>query len=80
MQVDYKQIIAEVLADIAPEADLDEIEADEPLREELDIDSMDFLKLVTGIAERTGVEIPEADYPKVSTLEELIAYLEGGGG
>lgn len=78
--MDYKQIIAEVLADIAPEADLDEIEADEPLREELDIDSMDFLKLVTGIAERTGVEIPEADYPKVSTLEELIAYLEGGGG
>ncbi len=72
--------IAAALADIAPEVDLDDIEADEPLREEADIDSMDFLRLLTTLAERTGVDVPEADYPKVQTLDDLAAYLSARGG
>ena len=45
------------------------------LREELDLDSMDFLNLLVGVHQRTGIEIPEADYPKLATLDRLVAYL-----
>lgn len=64
-----------VLADIAPDADLHDIKRTANLREELDIDSMDFLRLVQGVHARTGIDIPEADYRKVGTLDALIAYM-----
>ena len=67
--------IQAALADIAPEVELEDIESDEPFREEADIDSMDFLKMVTALEDATGVSIPEADYPKVNTLDELVNYL-----
>lgn len=67
--------IADALHGIAPEADLDEIDSAGPLQEELDLDSMDFLNLVVAIDERTGVEIPEKDYPKVASLDGFVAYL-----
>jgi acyl carrier protein len=43
--------------------------------EQLDIDSMDFLNLIVALHERTGIEIPERDYPKLSTLDAAVAYL-----
>jgi len=46
------------------------------LREAIDIDSMDFLNLVTALHHRTGIEIPEIDYPKLVTLSGMVAYLE----
>ena len=67
--------IQAALADIAPDVDLAEIDSSQPLREEADIDSMDFLRLVSALAVRTGVEIPESDYPQVATLDGLVAYL-----
>ena len=67
--------LAALLADIAPEVDLARIDRRAPLREELDIDSMDFLRLVQALDTRVGVSIPEADYAKVSTLDGLVAYL-----
>jgi acyl carrier protein len=51
------------------------IRGDADLREELDIDSMDFLRMVVGIDERLHVAIPEADYPAVRTLAGCVAYL-----
>lgn len=69
-----------VLRDIAPEADLTRVDRAEVLREELDLDSMDLLTLYTRLNERTGVSIPEADYPKVTTLDGLIGYLVAHGG
>ena len=45
------------------------------LAEQLDIDSMDFLNLVTAVSERTGIDIPERDYPKLRTLDDAIVYL-----
>lgn len=66
-----------VLADIAPDADLRGIKRTANLREELDIDSMDFLRLVQGVHARTGIDVPEADYRKVASLEALVAYLVG---
>lgn len=68
--------IFEILGTIAPEADFDELEADEDIREALDIDSFDFLNFLIALNEATGVEIPEADYGQLTTLDELITYLQ----
>lgn len=64
-----------VLARIAPEAELDDVPGDVGFREELDLDSMDFLSLVEGLKEATGVDVPESDYDKVETLDGLLGYL-----
>ncbi len=64
-----------VLRQIAPEADLDDVGPDEGLREALDLDSMDFLNLVIGIHEKTGIEIPERDYPQLASVEGCVSYL-----
>ena len=72
-----RAIISGVLAQIAPDAELDTIGPDEELREGLDLDSMDFLNLVVGVHQATGIEIPESDYPKVATLNGFVTYLTG---
>ena len=72
---ELRAVIVDELAGIAPEARLDLVDPDGPCREELDIDSMDFLNLVVGLKARLGVEIPEADYGRLATLNQLIAYL-----
>ena len=64
-----------VLGRIAPEADLETLDPKEDLRDQLDIDSLDVLRFATGLAEATGVEVPERDYPRIITLEGCIAYL-----
>jgi acyl carrier protein len=68
--------VVAVLADIAPEADLAVVDRDAPLREALDLDSMDFLRLLQGLHARTGVDVPEAEYGRVRTLAGLLAWLE----
>lgn len=71
-----KQTIFEVLGQIAPEADPDDLEPDEDIREAFDIDSFDFLNFLIGLNEQLGVEIPEADYGQLNTLDELVSYLQ----
>lgn len=66
--------VREVLAAIAPEADLDTLDPTASMREELDLDSMDFLRLIQDLGARTGVEAPESDYAKLSTLGGMVAY------
>lgn len=68
-------LAANVLAGIAPEADLSTVGEAEDLREALDLDSMDFLNFVIGLSQGCGVSIPEADYPKLFTLQQLVRYL-----
>ena len=70
-----KALIAEILSGIAPEADLATVRDDEDLRIALDLDSMDFLNLIVGLHERTGIDIPEADYPELFTLTGAVTYL-----
>ena len=70
-----RMIIAETLEEIAPEADLEDLEDDEDMREALDIDSFDFLNFLIGLNERTGIDIPEADYGKLSSMDDLVRYL-----
>ena len=60
---------------IAPEADPDRIRPDDNLREALDIDSFDFLNVMIGLNEELHVEIPESDYGKLRTLNDLTRYL-----
>lgn len=68
-------LVAEALAAIAPEADIPAVGEDEDLREALDLDSMDFMNFVVAISQRCGVDIPEADTPRLRTLRGLGAYL-----
>jgi acyl carrier protein len=64
-----------LLGEIAPEADLADLDLDRDVRSELDLDSMDFLNLVEGLAESTGVDVPESDYAKVRSVHGLVNYL-----
>ena len=70
-----KALVLSEIRKIAPEAELDQVDPDTDLREQIDLDSMDILNLAIAIHERTGVDIPEADYPKMVTLTGAITYL-----
>ena len=70
-----KQEVLRILGDIAPEADSSAIKPDVPLREQLDIDSVDYLNFIVGLHKELGLEIPESDYPKMSTLNRCVDYL-----
>ncbi|MCC6393565.1 MAG: acyl carrier protein [Bryobacterales bacterium] len=74
-ETEIRQAIFDTLRGIAPEADASSVRPDENLREALDIDSFDFLNLLIGLHKRLGVEIPEADYGRLGTLEGLVQYL-----
>jgi acyl carrier protein len=72
---ELKALILELLSGIAPEGDYSSLAGDANLREALDLDSMDFLNFVTALHERTGKNIPEADYPELFTIDSAINYL-----
>ena len=76
LQQELRTIVKEELNNIAPEVDLATIDPTADLREAVDIDSMDFLNLVTALHHRTGIEIPETDYPKLATFSGILVYLE----
>lgn len=69
------ELVRSTLHQVAPEAELDDVRPDEPLRETLDLDSIDFLNFVIGLHEATGLQIPERDYPRLATRESCVAYL-----
>ena len=71
-----KKIIETGLSQIAPEADFEELSPTENIREELDIDSFDFLNFLIGLDDKLGVEIPESDYEKLISMNDLIGYLQ----
>jgi acyl carrier protein len=72
---EIKAAILDGLAHIAPESDPSELSPNENIRRALDIDSFDFLNFLIGLHEKLGVDIPEADYGKLNTLDEMVAYL-----
>jgi acyl carrier protein len=67
--------VLECLADVAPDADVTALAGDADLREALDLDSMDVFNLVAAIAERTGVDIPDAALPRLTSLDALAGHL-----
>ena len=70
-----RELVWEVLAGIAPEADLTVLPPDANLRRELDLDSIDFQNFVIGLCKRLGRDIPERDVAKLTTLAGCEAYL-----
>ncbi len=69
-----RALVADILGGIAPEADLASVGDGEDLRDALDLDSMDFLNLVTRLAQRSGIDVPEADAPRLFTLAGIVRY------
>jgi acyl carrier protein len=72
---EIRETVLRVLGDIAPEMDPAALRPDVSFRDQLDIDSMDFLNFAVALDEELGVEIPEADYGKVQTLDRLVEYV-----
>jgi acyl carrier protein len=71
---EIKDAILDGLANLAPEADLEGLDPKANLRTALDLDSFDFLRFLIGLGEATGIEVPEADYAKLGTLDAMVAY------
>jgi acyl carrier protein len=70
-----RQAVLDALASVAPEADLGSLDPRAVLRDELDLDSMDFLNFVIALHKALGIEVPERDYGKLTTLEACVDYL-----
>ena len=73
---ELRQTVLGVLQEVAPEADLSRLTPDAPIRDQLDVDSIDFMRFLIGINENLHVDVPEADYPKVASLNGLLQYLD----
>ena len=73
---EIKDMILEIIEDIDEDAEFDGLEVDKPLRDQLDLDSMDFLDIVMELRKRYKLQIPEEEYPELATLTSCVNYLE----
>ena len=73
---EIKPAILAIIQDVAGLDDLPEVDGAKPLREQLELDSMDFLDIVMELRKRHKVEVPEADYPQLATLDSTVAYVQ----
>lgn len=77
--MEEKELRAAVIATlktIAPEVEEGDLRPDRPLRNQIDLDSMDWLNFLIGLHEKLKVDIPEADYAKLVTLGDVVDYLK----
>lgn len=72
---EIRAAVLRILGGLAPEADLEHLKPELGFREQLDIDSMDYLNFVIGLHKELHVDIPEKDYPKLASLQGCISYL-----
>lgn len=72
---EVRSAILSILSDIAPDEDMSVIKDSEKLRDQFDLDSMDFLDIVMELRKRFNIEVPEQDYEKLVSLESCINYL-----
>lgn len=70
-----KDIVLGIIAVVAPDADLSNVKSDVRLRDQLDMDSMDFLDIVMELRKRYKIEVPKEDYSKLATLDSCVSYL-----
>ncbi len=73
---DVRNAVIRILADIAPDEDFDGLNDEEKLRDQFDLDSMDFLDIVMELRKRYNIEVPEADYERLVTMTSCIDYLQ----
>ena len=76
---DARAAVNHALGQVAPDVEPEGLEDGARLRQDLELDSLDFLRLVQTIDSATGVNIPESDYPRVSTLGGLVSYITEHG-
>lgn len=69
------QLLIASLNSVAPELSSTSVDANADLREEYDLDSMDFMRFIRGLHDRTGLTIPESDYGQLTTLTDAQRYL-----
>jgi acyl carrier protein len=72
---EIRQVVLNALNNVAPEVDLESIDPSKDLRDQIDIDSVDFLNFVLGLHKELGVDIPDADVAKITTLNGCVGYL-----
>ncbi len=76
IETDIREEILSVLTTIAPEVEADDITDDALLRDQVDLDSMDWLNFLVGVHKRLNVEVAESDYASLRTLSDLVRYVE----
>ncbi len=72
---DIRKVILQILGRIAPDEDLSHLEDSKPFREQMELDSMDFLDIVMELRKLYRVQIPEADYPNLISMDSTVTYL-----
>ena len=72
---EIREVVLRALSNVAPEVDLESIDPQRDLRDQIDIDSVDFLNFVIGMHKELEIEIPDADLPKLATLNSCVEYL-----
>ncbi|MGB0460513.1 MAG: acyl carrier protein [Opitutales bacterium] len=70
-----KQIVIDIINEIAPDEETSGLKDEVALREQMDLDSMDFLDIVMELRKQHGIEVPEADYPELASLQSCANYL-----
>jgi len=73
---EIQSTILDVIAGIVPDEDLSNLKGDVRIRDQIELDSMDFLDIIMELRKRYGVEVPEEDYMELSTLDGSVVYLE----
>jgi len=73
---EIRQQVVDILEDIAPDEDLSELKDEIPFRDQLELDSMDFLDIVMELRKRHRIQIPEEDYGELASMESTVKYLE----
>ena len=73
---EIKEAVRAILADIAPDEDLSGLKDDVPFREQLELDSMDFLDIVMELRKRYRIQIPETEYTELASMSSTVRYLE----
>ena len=73
---EIKNAILDILSEIAPDEDLSNVKEDVPFRDQLKLDSMDFLDIVMELRKRYRIQIPEEEYPELASMSSTVKYLE----
>ena len=73
---EIKSVLMEIVAEIIPDEDLTNLKDDIPIREQVELDSMDFLDIIMELRKRYRIEVPEDDYMQLATIDSSVAYLE----
>ena len=72
---ELRTAVLNALSEVAPEIDVANLDRAADLREAIELDSMDFLNVAIAVGRTTGIEVPEADYPKLGSVDAWVAYL-----